>query len=166
MSPDKQNQANDVENQGPRSINLTRQSQGAYVATNRRGGTLNVGIGENADFTPVELLLVAIAGCSAVDVDFLTSRRSEPDEFTVTASGDKMSSRSVGGYLDNLDVEFTVTFPEGEAGDKARKILPETITKSRDRLCTVSRTVARGTYVEMTDTSDTAGADTNTTPAN
>lgn len=158
--------AHDAESQGPRSVELKRQSQGTYVATNRRGGTLNIGIGENADFTPVELLLVAIAGCSAVDVDFLTSRRSEPDEFTVTAAGEKMSSPTVGGYLDNLNVDFTVTFPEGEAGDKARAILPATITKSRDRLCTVSRTVARGTYVEMSDTSETTGVDTNTTPGN
>ena len=43
-----------------RSIDLTRTGEGRYQATNRRGGVLPVGSGEGSDFTPVELLLVAI----------------------------------------------------------------------------------------------------------
>lgn len=145
------NVPHDAENHGERSIDLVRTSQGAYTVTNRRGGTLNLGVGENSDFTPVELLLAAIAGCSAVDVDFLTSRRSEPEDFTVKAKADKMSSPTEGGFMENMHVEFTVRFGDGEGADKAREILPATITKSRDRLCTVSRTVARGTYIEMSE---------------
>lgn len=144
----------DAENHGERFIDLARTSQGSYTVTNRRGGTINLGVGEDPDFTPVELLLAAIAGCSAVDVDFLTSRRSEPEEFTVKAKADKMSSPSEGGFMENMHVEFTVRFGDGEDADKAREILPATITKSRDRLCTVSRTVARGTYIEMTEAGD------------
>ena len=46
--------------------------------------------GGGADFTPTELLLVAVAGCTAIDVDILTSRRAEPDRFQVDAEADKM----------------------------------------------------------------------------
>ena len=46
-----------------RSVELTRQRKARYVATNRRGGTIEVGEGDDPAFTPVELLLVAIAGC-------------------------------------------------------------------------------------------------------
>ena len=40
-------------------------------------------------------------------------------------------------------------FPEGEAGDRARERLPRAIEQSRDRLCTVSRTVQRGAPIDM-----------------
>jgi uncharacterized OsmC-like protein len=37
-----------------------------YAATNRRDGTIEVGEGDDASFTPVELLLTALAACSAL----------------------------------------------------------------------------------------------------
>jgi uncharacterized OsmC-like protein len=52
--------------------------------------------------------------------------------------------------MDNLAVEFTVHFPEGEDGDKAREALPRAVKMSHDRLCTVSRTVQLGTAVTTT----------------
>ena len=47
-----------------------------------------------------------------------------------------------------IEVVFDVVFPEGEAGDAARTVLPVAITKSHDRLCTVSRTVELGTPID------------------
>ena len=40
-----------------------------------------------------------------------------------------------------------MTFPEGAEGDAARERLPGAIEMSRDRLCTVSRTVQLGADV-------------------
>ena len=51
-----------------RSVSLRRASAGTFVATNVRGGELTFG-GADDQFSPVELLLVAIAGCTAMDVD-------------------------------------------------------------------------------------------------
>ena len=73
-----------------REISLTRTGPEEYVATNARGASLRVGSGSTADFSPVELLLVAIAGCSSVDVDLITSRRAEPTRFDVVARGEKL----------------------------------------------------------------------------
>jgi uncharacterized OsmC-like protein len=42
-----------------------------------------------------------------------------------------------------------VTFPEGEAGDAARAILPRIVQTSHDRTCTVSRTIEAGTPVSL-----------------
>jgi hypothetical protein len=42
-----------------------------------------------------------------------------------------------------------VTFPDGEAGDAARSVLQSAIERSRDRICTVSRTVALPSPVAM-----------------
>jgi putative redox protein len=138
---------------GHRSISMTRVEKGLYEVTNVRGGTIRIGGGDGTEFTPVELLLTAIAGCSAVDVDFITSKRAEPDAFTATASGEKLRD-DAGNHLGDLQVRFSVTFPEGEAGDRAREMLPKAIAMSHDRLCTVSRTVELGTRIDAAEASD------------
>ena len=148
-SVDPQSEATGGTGPGHRRVSMTRTSLGHYEATNVRGGAISIGSGESADFTPVELLLAAIAGCSAVDVDHITSRRAEPLEFAVAAEGDKTSDAERGNHMADLVVTFTVRFPEGEQGDRARDMLPKAVEMSHDRLCTVSRTVTMGTAVEM-----------------
>jgi uncharacterized OsmC-like protein len=127
-----------------RSVRIERDSVGQYTVHNARGGTIKVG---GDDFTPVELLLAAIGSCTAMDTDVVTSRRVEPTAFTVTVSGDKVSDHETGNRMDNLAVTFEVRFPESETGDAARALLPRTVALSHDKLCTVSRTVERGTQV-------------------
>ncbi|MEY9876548.1 putative redox protein [Streptacidiphilus sp. MAP12-33] len=132
-----------------RSVRIDRTESGRYVATNVRGGTLTFGSHGDADFSPVELLLAAIGGCTAIDADVATSRHAEPLEFTVSVQGDKVSDEQ-GQHMTNLAVTFHVSFPEGEGGDRARTILPRAVKTSHDRLCTVSRTVEIGTPVTST----------------
>lgn len=131
-----------------RSVRVERVSTGTYVAHNARGGTLPIG---GDDFTPVELLLAAIGSCTATDADVVISRRTEPESFTVTVSGDKVQDES-GNRMTNLAVTFDVRLPDGPAGEQARTLLARTVTLSHDRLCTVSRTVELGTPVEATVT--------------
>lgn len=129
-----------------RSVDIERTSAGRYIARNVRGGSIPVGTGGDDSFTPVELFLAALGGCTAIDVDLATSRRTEPAEFRVRVTGDKIQDES-GNRMENLQLEFVVTFPAGEAGDAARKVLPRAVRISHDQLCTVSRTVERGTPV-------------------
>jgi uncharacterized OsmC-like protein len=133
-----------------RSVQFERTANSRYEVRNTRGGTLSVGSGQDADFTPVELLLAAIGTCSAIDVDIVTSRRAEPTEFTAVVRGDKIRDAEEGNRMENLAVEFIIRFPEGEDGDKAREALPRAVKMSHDRLCTVSRTVELGTPVSTT----------------
>ncbi|MER7563991.1 OsmC family protein [Streptomyces sp. NPDC097941] len=134
-----------------RSVTVERTSTGHYVATNTRGGTISFGTGSGSgsEFTPVELLLAALGGCTAVDVDLATSRHAEPSSFTVEVSGNKVDDE-LGNRLTDLAVTFTVAFPDGEGADRARMILPRAVKTSHDRLCTVSRTVEIGTPVTAT----------------
>ncbi|MGE9807544.1 MULTISPECIES: OsmC family protein [unclassified Janibacter] len=134
---------------GRRRIEMRRLEHSSYEVTNARGGTIRFGGGEGTDFTPVELLLTAIAGCSAIDVDFITSRRAEPDSFVVEASGEKVKSAELGNHMEDIEVTFTVRWPEGADGDRAREAFPRAVRQSHDRLCTVSRTVQLGTPVTM-----------------
>lgn len=133
-----------------RSVDLTKIGEGRYKATNSRGGVLPVGSGDDPDFTPVELLLAAIAGCSAIDVDLITRKRADATSFDVRAEGHKIRDEH-GNRLTDLKITFEVRFPEGEDGDRAREALPRSIAQSRDRLCTVSRTVQVGSTVEYVE---------------
>ncbi|MEU0072041.1 OsmC family protein [Streptomyces sp. NPDC006332] len=139
----------------PRSVTVERISTGHFVATNARGATITFGTSSGAHgdsaFTPVELLLAAIGGCSAADVDVATSRHAEPATFSVAVTGDKVSDE-LGNRMTGLRVAFSVTFPDGEGdgADRARTILPRAVRTSHDRLCTVSRTVEIGTPVTVT----------------
>ena len=125
-----------------RSVTLTRTGPATFVAENARGGTIPLCAGGSGstDFTPVELLLAGIAGCSGIDVDALTSRLAEPLRFTMTASGEKVRDDD-GNHMGPITVTVAVDFPEGADGDRARDRLPDAVARSRDRLCTVSRTV-------------------------
>ncbi|MGH3206097.1 MAG: OsmC family protein [Streptosporangiaceae bacterium] len=129
-----------------RSVRLERIENSRYTAINERGGKISIGTGAGADFTPVELLLVSIGGCTAVDVDLLTSRLAEPDSFEIVVEADK-GRDTAGNHLTGLQVTFRVSFPDGEQGDRARERLPDAVRKSHDRLCTVSRTVELGTPI-------------------
>lgn len=130
-----------------RTIALTKIGDARFKATNARGGETFMGTGgEDPDFTPVELLLAAIAGCSALDVEAITKKRAPSTGFEVTAQGDKVRDEN-GNHLTGLRVSFEVTFPDGPEGDAAREFLPRAIAMSRDRLCTVSRTVQLGADV-------------------
>jgi uncharacterized OsmC-like protein len=133
-----------------RSIDLTRIGEGRYKATNGRGGVLPVGSGDDPDFTPVELLLAAIAGCSAIDVDLITRKRADAVVLDVRAEGTKVRDEH-GNHLTGLQLTFDVRFPEGEGGDRARSVLSSAIEKSRDRLCTVGRTVQVGAPITYTE---------------
>ncbi|MFF5294567.1 OsmC family protein [Paractinoplanes globisporus] len=131
-----------------RSVSLQRTSLGRYEVRNARGGTITIGGGDRDDFTPVELLLAALGGCTGADVDYITSKRAEPESFVVEVTGDKVRDETGGNRLVNLAIELHVTFPEGAAGDAAREMLPRAARMSHDRLCTVSRTVQLGTPVD------------------
>ena len=130
-----------------RQVRIERVAAGSYTVRNERGGTITVGQGADGEFTPVELLLTAIGTCTAIDVDVLTSRRAEPSEFTVEVGAEKVRD-ALGNRLTDIAVTFHVSFPEGEAGDAARELLPGAVRRSHDSLCTVSKTVELGTPVK------------------
>jgi len=129
-----------------RGVTINRIGSTKYVVTNERGGEITISAGQGGVFTPVELLLAAIGGCTAIDVDILTSRRSEPDAFTVRVDARKVSDEQ-GNHLSDIMITFEIGFPDSPGGDEARAILPDVVRKSHDRLCSVGRTVEIGTPI-------------------
>jgi putative redox protein len=131
-----------------RSVTIERTAPYRYTATNARGGQIAIGTASGTDFTPVELLLAALAGCAAIDLDLVTGKRAQPERFVARAEGVKVRDE-LGNRLVDLRVAFDVGFPDGPEGDAARAVISRTLDQIRDRLCTVSRTVAVGTPVAI-----------------
>ena len=123
-----------------RYVDLTRSRKARYVATNRRGGTIEVGEADDAAFTPTELLLTALAACAAMDVDYIVGKRAEADSGRLRASAHRVRDDG-GNHLVDIELSIDLRYPEGDAGDAARAVLPRAVQQSSERLCTVGRTV-------------------------
>lgn len=132
-----------------RTVDVTRTARGVYEAVNRHGVKMVFSHDGEKTFTPVELLLTAIAGCSGIDVDFITGRRAEPTSFTMHIQGEKVRDERGRNHLADIELTFDVQFPDGDAGDAARSVLPRSVQQSHDRLCTVSRTVEAGAPITI-----------------
>ncbi|MCM1010973.1 MULTISPECIES: OsmC family protein [unclassified Brevibacterium] len=128
-----------------RSIELTRIAPNHYRATAPNGASIEFGRGEGL-MTPVELLLAAVAGCSSIDVDTVTSRHTDAERFDVRASADKIVEDGA-NRLENVHLDFDLAFPDDEAGRRADAQIEKLVGLSHDKYCTVSRTVEHATPV-------------------
>jgi putative redox protein len=131
-----------------RTVTLERLEEGVYLARNARGDELRFGSKASDAFSPVELLLAAIAGCTALDVDVVTGRRSPADKFAAEVDAEYIRDET-GNILRDIRLSFDVVFPAGEAGDAARAMLPRVAKAAHDRTCTVSRTIEAGTPITV-----------------
>lgn len=131
-------------------VDVTRVDTGHYRATNAAGASLEFGTGEGL-LSPVELLLAAVAGCSAVDVDVVTSRRTEPELFDVHVDGIRVNEDGA-SRLSDVNVAFSLRFPDTDAGRQAQSMVERLIRISQEKDCTVSRTVENPTNVTFRTT--------------
>ena len=113
---------------------------------NRNGVEVELGRAHDL-FTPVELLLAALAGCAAIDVDTATSRHAEPEVFKVGAQAEK--STEDGHHLENVQVNFSLRFPDTAEGREAKAMVGQVLDQSHEELCAVSQSLERETPVEM-----------------
>jgi putative redox protein len=139
-----------------RTVDISRLAKGVYVATNRHGVKMVFGHDNTQMFSPVELMLTAIAGCSGTDIDFITSKRSEPSSFKLRITGDKVRDETGKNHVANISFTVDIDFPDGEEGDAARGVLERAVHQSHDRLCSVSQTIVRGTPIAVTIAGDDA----------
>lgn len=129
-----------------REVSVERIASRRYRATSAASGaSLEFGQGEGL-LSPVELLLAAIAGCSSIDVDVATTRRSEPETFKVDTSGYKVTEDGASRMRD-ISMSFDLKFPDSPEGRKAEAMVDRIIQLSHDKYCTVSRTVELGATV-------------------
>lgn len=122
----------------PKILKVDRIGTRQYVATNGKGGEIVIGDGEG-QFTPGDLLKLAILGCNVLSADARFAR-ALGDDFKMT--GDVTAS-----YLKEEDrfTEFFVQlFPDLRFMDaEDRQQLLRRASGAIDRYCTISHTVTQ-----------------------
>jgi len=126
-------------------INVERTEDGRYIATNDRGARIELtGNGEGPNFSPVELLLVAVAGCNIVSTEPLTAQRGHRmARLVASATSEKIERNKLGP----VTLSYTVELPEGDA--EAAKVFRDVAERVEERHCTVSRSLREGTPVHL-----------------
>src|SRR2546423_15615865 len=94
-------------------ISVERTEDGRYIATNERGARIEIsGDGAGPNFSPVELLLVAVAGCNIVTTEPLTAQRGHRmTRLVATATSEKIERNKLGP----VTLAYDVDLPEGDA---------------------------------------------------
>lgn len=123
-------------------ISLVADADGTVVAENEHGARMVMGPSGPDRFSPVELLVVALGGCSGMDfVDLMAKQRRPVAPLALEVAAE----RAVGDSqrLAWLRVAYRPAVDERDATkvERARRTIPE-------KTCTVSRTLMRGCRVE------------------
>lgn len=130
-------------------VEVRRTGDHSYTATNGRGGSVQIGTdGVPDSFTPGELLLAAIAGCSGLTGENLLTRRiGDSAEVTVYADRTKAPEdpKKFASVQVSFDVDLSSIADEGERG----KLL-DAVERAIERSCTVSRSVQESTPITLT----------------
>lgn len=126
-------------------ISVERTDDDRYIATNDRGATIELtGTGAEGRFSPVELLLVAVAGCNIVTTEPLTTQRGHRlPKLVASATAEKIERNKLGP----VTLTYSVTFPAGD--EAAEQVFRDVAERVEERHCTVSRSLREGTPVEL-----------------
>jgi uncharacterized OsmC-like protein len=126
-------------------IKVERTEDGRYIATNERGAMIELsGDGTGPHFSPVELLLVAVAGCNIVTTEPLTAQRGHRmTKLVAGATSEKIERNKLGP----VTLSYSVELPEGDA--EAEKVFRDVAERVEERHCTVSRSLREGTPVNL-----------------
>ena len=129
-------------------VEIRRDGSHRFTARNDRGGEVAIGRDDAPEaFTPGELLLAAIAGCSAVTTENLLVRRvGEEAEFAVHADRDKDPEDP--HKFSSVRVSFDVDLSAIQDAHERDRVV-DAAERAVARFCTVSRSVEEGTPIHL-----------------
>ncbi|QUH01651.1 OsmC family protein [Saccharopolyspora erythraea] len=129
-------------------VDVRRTGKHIFTATNDRGAEVTIGRdGAPGAFTPGELLLAAIAGCSAVTSESMLIRRLG-ESAALDVHADRTKTEDDPHKFAEVQVRFDVDLGSIEdAGERAK--LVDAVQRAIERLCTVSRSVEEGTPISL-----------------
>ena len=116
-----------------REIEATWQGEGVFIGQNPRGGMVQMGNRDGAPgISPMELLLVGVAGCTGMDIaSILTKKRQSLNELKVRVRGRMVESFP--RVFDQIEIEYLLW---GEGIDSAA--VEQAIHLSEDKYCSAS----------------------------
>lgn len=106
----------------------------------RMDGTNEIG-GLEGGFSPMQLLLAGIGGCSAIDIIGILEKQKQPlQDLQVVVDGDR---QSVGTYSEFKTIRLNFIF----TGDLEDKKVKRAIDLSLDKYCSVSKALEKGSEI-------------------
>lgn len=106
----------------------------------RMDGSTEIG-GLEGGFSPMQLLLAGIGGCSAVDIIGILEKQKQPlEDLQVIVDGDKQSA---GTYSEFKTIQLNFIF----TGDLEEKKVKRAIDLSLDKYCSVSKALEKGSEI-------------------
>jgi putative redox protein len=99
-------------------------------------GTSEIG-GINGGFRPMQMLLAAAGGCSAIDVvGILKKQRQNPDDLKIEVTGERVSVDDYSEFK-TINIHFILK------GDLDEKKVARAIDLSLNKYCSVSKTLEK-----------------------
>ena len=124
---------------------VERVAEHEFEGRNGRGATVRIGrSGMAGSFSPGELLQIATAGCGAVTVEELVTRRGPDAALVATVEHE----RAPGGH-DYQRLMVTLHADLSFLDDDKRERVMRALRRAVQRECTVSRTLERGAPVDL-----------------
>jgi putative redox protein len=106
----------------------------------RMDGSTEIG-GLEGGFSPMQLLLAGIGGCSAIDIIGILEKQKQPlEDLQVIVDGDKQSA---GTYSEFKTISLNFIF----TGDLEKKKVERAIDLSLQKYCSVSKALEKGSDI-------------------
>ena len=128
----------------PNAVWAERAGTRQYIGRNSSGAEVRIGMGPG-EFSPGELMKIALAACSGMSSD-QPLRRRLGDEYPVTIRVSGAADREQERYPlleEKLDVDLS-----GLSEDEVKRLLV-VVERAIDQVCTVGRTLKSGTEVKF-----------------
>lgn len=118
---------------------LERVGKGSYVGYNSKGAAVRVGHGDE-EFSPGQLLMLALAGCNATSADARYASVLGED-FKATVGVEADYDKETNRYL-HMVIEIVTDMKD--LSDEEREKLESRVRRAIDRHCTVGHTLSAG----------------------
>lgn len=116
--------------------NLHMEAQNEEGGLIRMDGTTEIG-GLEGGFSPMQLLLAGVGGCSAIDIiGILEKQKQDLQDLKVEVDGDRQSK---GTYSEFTTIHINYIF----TGDLDEKKVERAINLSLDKYCSVTKTLEK-----------------------
>ena len=116
--------------------------ENAFLGSNPAGGKVQMGtIGDQTGVSPMELLLIGLAGCTGIDiVSILTKKRQSPDKFQVVVRGKRAETHPK--VYTEIQVRYLI-WGKGIEG----KAVEQAIQLSEDKYCSASAMLGKSAQI-------------------
>ena len=129
-------------NQEWREVSAEWQEEMGFIGKNQAGGSIQIGtLGKQPGVSPMELLLLGVAGCTGMDIiHILGKKRIKLDQFEVRARGKRADDHP--RIYTEIEIEYLLW-----AEDLSIKAVEQAIELSEEKYCSASAMMSKSAEI-------------------